>query len=494
MTSSRNPKLDPLPLFVLASSGDKQGRAIREAYNKGKLRLLAPRLYTSDLTTDAAQSIRHNWFTVLALMYPGSVISHRSGIEGRPSSEHSIYLTYKYTKNISLPGLMIHLLEGPGPQEADRPFGDTELYFASETRYILENLQPSRSSGSKSSKCVSIEELENLLELVLRVRGENGLNTLRDQAKELSKTLGWEKEFVKLNKITSALLSTASVDTLKSKQAQARALGEPYDPLRIELFEILFHKLRNSTWKEYYSNQVSSETHREIAFFEAYFSNFIEGTVFEIKEAKEIIEANRPMLHRHQDSHDIMATYNIANDKVELSNLPKNAEAFLIQLQRRHHNLMKERPDKRPGQWKMYGNMAGNTVFVDPQLVIGTLKQGYSFYKALESAQARAAMMMFIVSEVHPFDDGNGRLARLMMNAELATHSKPKIIITTKMRQDYLRALRKLSRQKDPLLYIRLLQKAYDYTAYLYSLGNFDAINEFLKADNSYDEIDESYL
>jgi Fic family protein len=27
--------------------------------------------------------------------------------------------------------------------------------------------------------------------------------------------------------------------------------------------------------------------------------------------------------------------------------------------------------------------------------------------------------MMFLVCEVHPFDDANGRLARVMMNAEL---------------------------------------------------------------------------
>jgi len=34
---------------------------------------------------------------------------------------------------------------------------------------------------------------------------------------------------------------------------------------------------------------------------------------------------------------------------------------------------------------------------------------------------ARALLAMFIVSEVHPFIDGNGRLARLVMNAELST-------------------------------------------------------------------------
>ena len=31
--------------------------------------------------------------------------------------------------------------------------------------------------------------------------------------------------------------------------------------------------------------------------------------------------------------------------------------------------------------------------------------------------------MQFLISEVHPFDDGNGRLSRIMMNAELVKSS-----------------------------------------------------------------------
>jgi Fic/DOC family protein len=37
----------------------------------------------------------------------------------------------------------------------------------------------------------------------------------------------------------------------------------------------------------------------------------------------------------------------------------------------------------------------------------------------LDTALERAVYTMFHISEVHPFDDGNGRVARVMMNAEL---------------------------------------------------------------------------
>jgi prophage maintenance system killer protein len=45
--------------------------------------------------------------------------------------------------------------------------------------------------------------------------------------------------------------------------------------------------------------------------------------------------------------------------------------------------------------------------------------EGYQRLADLDTAWERSVLAMFVVSEVHPFDDGNGRVARIMMNAEL---------------------------------------------------------------------------
>jgi Fic family protein len=66
---------------------------------------------------------------------------------------------------------------------------------------------------------------------------------------------------------------------------------------------------------------------------------------------------------------------------------------------------------------------------------------------------------------VHPFDDGNGRVARVMMNSELAAGGQSRIIIPTVFREDYLGALRRLSRQDDPSVLIKTLRYANDYTS-----------------------------
>jgi Fic family protein len=117
-----------------------------------------------------------------------------------------------------------------------------------------------------------------------------------------------------------------------------------------------------------------------------------------------------------------------------------------------------------PGYFKDRNNVAGLTSFVDKELVQGTLIKGYDLCNALTDPFRKAAFVMFMISEVHPFLDGNGRIARIMMNAELVAAGRSKIMIPTVYRDDYLGALRRLSRRDDPDPYIRMLQRAYDFS------------------------------
>ncbi len=474
------------PVLVFATADQRVSRQIQRARQAGQLRELLPRVHTSDLTTPPADLVRRHWFQLLGHLYPQAIISHRSGLDAQPTSAGDIFLTYKYGKKVALPGLTVHLLPGPGPQPDDRPFGEIPLYFASEARAVLENLQPAR-TRSGSSKTLLLTEVEEFLERVLRVRGEEGLNELRDKARALADTLGWAAELARLNQLVAALLATAPSKLLTSPVAQARALGLPYDPDRVALFGTLLTALRHTTWPNRPDQAPQPPGYYNLAFFEAYFSNFIEGTVFEVDEAHAMVTGNQPVPGRHADSHDVLSTYHLVSNPAEMSLVPATATELLALLQRRHATLLGERPDKRPGQWKERANQAGNTSFVEPELVRGTLHQGFNLYHALEHPLARAMMLLFIVSEVHPFDDGNGRLARIMMNAELVRGGLSRIIITTHYRQDYLRALRRLSRQRDPGLYLRMLDRAQAFTAALKATSYADLKGQ-LSASNAFEE------
>ena len=476
------------PLLVFGTSEPAQNRRIRQARGRNELREIAPRIYSPNLTTAPDVLVRKNWLPIAQHLFPGAIISHRSQLEGQPSSEGHLFLTYTYTRNIELPGLTVHLLEGPGPLPSDAPFGGGEILFASEARGMLENLQPSRVRKGGVSKTLPIETVEERLEMVLRVRGEDGLNALRDQAREVATALNWPEELTALQRIVGALLSTHSIKVLSSPVARARALGLPFDASRVALFTTLASTLRTTALPVRPDPAPVAPAFYTVAFFEAYFSNFIEGTVFQVDEAHRIVETGQIVGGRHADSHDVLSTYQLCINGAEMSVLPHSAEELLAILQQRHSQLMRARPDKRPGQWKEYANQAGLTSFVEPELVRGTLHEGFKLYQSLHEPLARAMFMMFLISEVHPFDDGNGRLARLMMNAELVSTGQCRIIITTRAREAYLDALRRLSRQTDPGLYIRMLSGAQQFVAGL-QVGSYEGVKQQLEAQDAFTEV-----
>ena len=104
-------------------------------------------------------------------------------------------------------------------------------------------------------------------------------------------------------------------------------------------------------------------------------------------------------------------------------------------------------------------------MFVAPELVKGTLAKGFEIYRGLVSPQHRAIFMMFLIAEVHPFADGNGRVARIMMNAELVAAGESRIIVPTVFRNDYIMALKALSQNGITGAFIRTMDFAQRYTA-----------------------------
>jgi Fic family protein len=477
--------------IIFATSDIALNRQLSQLEAEGQIKKIAPRIYTSNFDESEEIIIRRNIFTILGKLYPGAVLSHRSALEFKPTTANQIFVTYTYTKKIELPGITIRFMEGLPAIEGDNPFSG-ELFVSQQERALLENLQSSRQVGP-TSKTITLPEIETKLEQIVQVKGEEGLNQLRDKAREIADKLKMQSEFEKLNKLVSALLTTKPSKILTSPTAVARALGNPYDKHRLELFEKLFVELQQQPYKERQDINAAVNSFRNFAFFEAYFSNYIEGTIFEIEEAKSIIQTETPIPNRDEDSHDILGTYKLVSNLKEMSTTPSNPEELLNILQYRHQILLGARTSKKPGQFKDKNNRAGETHFVDHTLVRGTLIKGFDYYQALQEPFAKAAYIMFMISEIHPFLDGNGRIARVMMNAELVQVNQTRIIIPTVYRDDYLGALRRLTRNDDPTAYIRMLQRAQEFSATLIA-NNIDELESHLTLSNAFKEHDEAKL
>ena len=93
--------------------------------------------------------------------------------------------------------------------------------------------------------------------------------------------------------------------------------------------------------------------------------------------------------------------------------------------------------------------------------------------------------MHFLITDVHPLTDGNGRLARLMTNAELVSVDQAKIIVPTVARDDYLTGQRQATRERNFRVMCKVLVEIQGYTASLPALL-YDDLYHRLEADRAF--------
>ena len=438
-------------------------REVSRALKAGRLRKLASRLYTSNLTDSPEQLVGRNLWGIVAGYFPGAIIADRTALEFGPAPDGSVCLITQSGRDIHLPGHVLRPRRGQARLPSDRPFL-ADLHVASTARAYLENMRPSRNRSGLVARRLSSRELEDRLETLIRRFGEEAANRLRDDIRAVAGQLDMEREASRLDTLVGSMLGTRKV-ALSAPAAIARQQGRPFDPDRLKMFESLHRVLRD------YQPAVSKVPNRvldgkqTLAFFDAYFSNFIEGTEFAVEEAADIVFRGAIPNDRPQDAHDILGTWRLVSDDAEMARVPEDSENMIQLLRTRHAIILESRPEMGPGIFKQAGNRAGSTLFVAPELVEGTLEQGFNLYRSLETPFQRAVFMMFLIAEVHPFADGNGRTARVMMNVELVAAGEERIVIPTVYRADYIAALKALSLSGWPEPLMRMLDYAQRWTA-----------------------------
>jgi hypothetical protein len=451
---------------VFAIEDDAHARALRRLAEAGELRRIHAGIYTRNLDSHVEAVVLRNWAAIVSHLFPGAVLAYRSALEHRPVDGVLHVRRGRTRRKLELPGLTIEvysganaepLLASPNPDVPHR-----SIYLPGEARGFLENMGTARGAGAR---VLPQEDIEARLDKILTIRGDFKLNDLRDQARIVADKLDMAAEGKRLDGLIGALLGTHEEKKLRSKLALARAAGKPYDPDRLELFDVLHAALADTVFAHPADSAVRGTALENFAFFEAYFSNFIEGTTFEVEEAEQIVFEGAIIPNRSEDSHDILGTFRAASTTPWRNRPAPNADEFLGWLKSVNALVMQARPDKRPGQWKEKRNMAGNTLFVLPEQVPATLAEGFDRIASLTDPVARALMTMFVVSEVHPFQDGNGRSARLAMNSVLSEAGVCRIIVPTVYREDYLLPLKRLTNDRDASPYIRSMARIHEWTS-----------------------------
>lgn len=182
----------------------------------------------------------------------------------------------------------------------------------------------------------------------------------------------------------------------------------------------------------------------------SYNTNRMEGSTLTLSDTQALYEHNSVLTGGHQMD-DIMegknhfALFNFMLDTIE--------ESLSERLIKEFHQLLKKGTTDEDnygiGMYKTMPNIAGDQATAEPHEVqermkkiieektIGNLKDILSFHHQFEL--------------IHPFQDGNGRVGRMIMFRQCLVHNFTPFIIPSDKREEYINGLKTFPEQADVL-------------------------------------------
>jgi hypothetical protein len=448
---------------------------------------VAPKVYIVGATLTPEQAVAYHRNAIISVFWPGAVLSDRTALAGGMPFEGWIFIAHPdpaRRSDLELPGVNVSSRVGPGPLPGDTPMPDG-LHISGPARRLVENVSiAGRPPHGRPSRQVGTEAVEDEIDKVARQSGAGAIQNTLSQLDAISGQLPAGPVEV-VRSLLAGLLGSFNGSKPTSERLAARLSGEPYDKDRLSMFRGLA-ELLGDTAPEPRPALGPPERWTWEPFFEAYYSNIIEGTEFGVDEAREIAIDGVIPSERPADAHDVAATYRIVSDPASRALAPASADALVDQLRGLHRVLLAARPEKRPGEFKERSNYAGGYAFVEPDLVVGTLRRGFDLFSSVTDPMHRAVALMLLITECHPFDDGNGRLARIMSNGVLTAAGQVRVVIPTLYRSNYLAGLAGVSngngRGESLVAVLRFAQK---WTAAI-DWMTFEATDEQLRRLDAY--------
>ncbi len=450
----------------------------------GKAARLLPGLYAVGATLPTEQVARHYLNEIVGHIWPNGVICGRSALAGGFPINGMFFVAHPdppRKTELHLPGLTVIPIVGPPQLPGDMPM-PKGLVMSGPARVLVENVDV---QGHPARFRAGTSAVEDRIDELARSAGAGRVRTVLSQLDVISGYFDPRAVETVRTRLVAVLGSFTAKVVPTSTRFAARLSGTPFDAHRIDMLEGLLAVL-NARPPYPRPTRPPASRWEWLAFFEAYFSNFIEGTEFGVDEARRIAVEGVPSESRPVDSHDVAATYRLAIDPHDRVRVPTSGDELIDILKNRHMTLMAARPDKRPGEFKEVSNYAGGYQFVEPALVEGTLVKGFEVLNHLIDPFARTVAIMALVTECHPFDDGNGRVARLTANAELSNAGEVRVLIPTVYRNNYLAGLSAFSNgagHGESL--VAVIEYAQRWTAAI-DWSTYEVAHEQLKSCNAY--------
>lgn len=207
-----------------------------------------------------------------------------------------------------------------------------------------------------------------------------------------------------------------------------------------------------------------------------YHSNAIEGNTLTLKETKVALEGvtvGGKTLREHFEA----IKHRDAIAYVEA--IARDEEPFSLHMIRSVHALLlKNIDDENAGAWRGFNVTISGAEHVPPEAVL-VPERMEDFARWHEMAEGKlhpvelAARTHADFVKIHPFADGNGRTARLLMNLDLIRHVFPPAVVPVERRLAYYEALDTAHVRADygPFLDVAADLAAMAFAPYWHALG-----------------------
>lgn len=202
-----------------------------------------------------------------------------------------------------------------------------------------------------------------------------------------------------------------------------------------------------------------------------YNSNAIEGNTLTLLETKVVLEGitvGGKTLREH------LETVNHREAILYVEDIVRDKEALTEwQIKNIHRLILKGIDDKNAGSYRDKKVIITGAEHKPPEPVLirdemESFIQWYNTKGQILHPVERAAMVHIIFVGIHPFVDGNGRTARLLLNLELMKSGYPPVIIRNENRLRYYSALDKVHTTNNNEDFIEIVTEEVNNTLDLY--------------------------
>lgn len=203
-----------------------------------------------------------------------------------------------------------------------------------------------------------------------------------------------------------------------------------------------------------------------------YNTNAIEGSTIKLNEVKDILE--RKLWPKDAPKSGISETYGVAEAVQEIRD---NKVHISLNLIKKLHKIVFKNSKEYAGEFRGKGievvisDGLGNIVHVgaSPTKVVSLLKELINWYNKNKKKYSPLVLAVVVHNQfetIHPFQDGNGRVGRLLLNNILIKHNMPPVNIKIKNRREYYESLRQYQDNGNIRPMIELLLKGYKTLKY----------------------------